>query len=60
MNFNFLLKISSVLFQGVETYKKWKDDRVIRDLEKKVKYLRILIGGLFIIIILMLIWILRH
>jgi hypothetical protein len=60
MIFKFLLKISPLLFQGFEIYKNWKDNQVIRDLEKKVKTLRILVGILTVIILLMLIWMLWH
>ena len=52
--------ISPLLFQGFEIYKNWKDNRVIRDLERKVKSLRILVGILMVIIISMMAWILWH
>jgi hypothetical protein len=55
--------ISSLLFQGFEIYKNRKDQKAIQDLESKVKYLRILVGILTVIIVLMLSWMLwpvRH
>ena len=54
-SFGSLLRIiSPLLFQGFEVYKNWKDNRVIHDLQKKVKSLRILVGVLIVIIISML------
>lgn len=47
--------ISPLLFQGFEIYKNWKDNRVIRDLQRKVKTLRILVGALAMVILLMLV-----
>lgn len=52
--------ISPLLFQGFELYKNRKDNRAIRDLEEKVKALRILVGCLTLIIVSMLAWILWH
>ena len=57
---SFLRVISPLLFQGFEIYKNRKNDRAIRDLEKKVKSLRILVGSLTAIIVSLVIWILWH
>ncbi len=50
--------ISPLLFQGFEIYKNWKDNQVIRDLQRKVKSLRILVGCLTLVIVSLLAWIL--
>jgi hypothetical protein len=55
---SLLRLLSPLLFQGFEIYKNWKNNRVIRDLERKVKSLRVLAGILMVVILFLLGWIL--
>jgi hypothetical protein len=51
---------SPLLLQGVEIYKNIKDNRVIQDLQRKIKILRILVGSLTAIILLLMAWMIWH
>ncbi len=48
--------LSPLLFQGFGFYQNWKDKRVIEDLQRKVKALRLLVAVLTGVLILMLVW----